>query len=358
MRNTWLVGIAALALSAAPALAQGKGNGGGDGGGHGGDGAGGADRGGGVQAAMPHGNGGGIGGGHDRGNGDDSGQHSAMQVSRQGHDVSPERVHGGGADSGGRRGGAVADGRGRGRDEARGKAIAANPGRDSEHAGDGPDRFRNRPESDSTHLRQIFGTRTHGLIDGCPPGLAAKHNGCTPPGQLRQQEDAWRNTLYQPAWWGYSGLSDGRYAYDNGYLYRLDNAGGIAGYLPLLGGALGIGYGWPTNYQPVRLPDYYQRYYGLGPVDTYRYADNVIYRVDPSSSGITSIAALLTGDNFGVGQRMPAGYDAYNIPYAYRGQYADSADAAYRYSDGYVYQVDPKTQLITAAIELLAGKVL
>jgi hypothetical protein len=28
--------------------------------------------------------------------------------------------------------------------------------------------------------------RTTGLVDGCPPGLAAKGNGCLPPGQAKK----------------------------------------------------------------------------------------------------------------------------------------------------------------------------
>mgnify|MGYP005810412373 FL=1 len=50
---------------------------------------------------------------------------------------------------------------------------------------------------------------------------------------------------------------------------------------------------------------------------------------------------------------MPSGYDVYNVPYPYRDRYNDSDDAWYRYSDGYVYQIDPQTQLISAAIDLL-----
>ena len=65
------------------------------------------------------------------------------------------------------------------------------------------------------------------------------------------------------------------------------------------------------------------------------------------------IAALLTGDDIAVGQRLPAGYDAYNVPYAYRDRYRDGPDAMYRYSDGYVYQVDPTTRVVAAVIDLL-----
>ena len=61
----------------------------------------------------------------------------------------------------------------------------------------------------------------------------------------------------------------------------------------------------------------------------------------------------MTGEDFSVGRPLPLGYDAYNVPYSYRDQYADTPDALYRYSDGYVYQVDPTTRLIAAAIELI-----
>jgi hypothetical protein len=62
---------------------------------------------------------------------------------------------------------------------------------------------------------------------------------------------------------------------------------------------------------------------------------------------------LLAGD-LGVGQAMPADYGVYNVPMAYRDRYYDSPDAMYRYNDGYIYQADPKTQLITAVIDALA----
>jgi hypothetical protein len=49
---------------------------------------------------------------------------------------------------------------------------------------------------------------------------------------------------------------------------------------------------------------------------------------------------------------MPMGYDVYNVPYPYRAQYVDGPGAQYRYSDGYIYQIDPETRLVAAAIEL------
>ncbi len=192
-----------------------------------------------------------------------------------------------------------------------------------------------------------FAAARRGLIDGCPPGLAKKHNGCMPPGLAKQR-------AYRPGWWGLAGLAAGSYAYDDGYLLRL-NGGDVAGYIPLLGGALSPGNIWPRAYVSQPVPDYYTDYYDLGPPGSYRYADDVLYRVDPTTSAITSIAALLTGNDIGIGSPMPAGYDVYNVPYPYRDEYSDGPDARYRYSDGYIYQIDPATQLVTAAIDLLAG---
>lgn len=201
--------------------------------------------------------------------------------------------------------------------------------------------------------RRMAWSQSRGVIDGCPPGLAKKNNGCLPPGQAKKLDNDYRSASYRPEWFGYDRLADGRYMYDNGYLYRTDPRGSILGYVPLLGGSLSVGNAWPSYYQPVNVPDYYVDYYNLGPANSYRYADDVLYRVDPQTSAITSIAALLTGDQLSVGQPLPAGYDVYNVPYAYQDRYTDGPDAAYRYSDGYVYQVDPTTQLIQAAIQLL-----
>ena len=190
-----------------------------------------------------------------------------------------------------------------------------------------------------------------GPIAGCPPGLRTRA-GCMPPGQAKRLYER-RYANYQPTYFGYDNVSDGRYRYDDGYLYNFDQGWDLASFIPLLGGALSIGNQWPQYYEPAPLPDYYVDYYNLGPSAGYRYADDVIYRVDPQSSSITSIAALLTGDQFAIGQPMPSGYDVYNVPYAYQDQYYDTPDANYRYADGYIYESDPTTGLIQAAIELL-----
>lgn len=199
-------------------------------------------------------------------------------------------------------------------------------------------------------------SQSYGLIEGCPPGLARKNNGCLPPGQAKKQyavRDSWQGYTFRPSLFGLGNYGDGRYLYSDGYLMRANSGGGILGYIPLLGGALSTGNIWPTAYQNNPLPDYYVDYYDLGGRDSYRYADNVIYRVDPRDSAIASVAALLTGDEFAIGQPMPRGYDVYNVPYSYRDLYYDTPEAKYRYADGYVYRIDPKTQLVAAAIDLL-----
>ena len=188
-----------------------------------------------------------------------------------------------------------------------------------------------------------------GLIRGCPPGLARQNTGCLPPGHARRllAERPWYGT-----WWRYP--SDGVYRYDGGYLYRLQPNGVVAGFIPLAGGALWPGQRWPASYRFDPLPDYYLDYYGYDDPYDYRYADGIVFGLDPETETIRQIAALLTGDDWAIGGRIPAGYDVYNVPYAYRDEYSDGPDAWYRYSDGYVYRVDPTTQLIQAAIRLIA----
>ncbi|MAY20987.1 MAG: hypothetical protein CL955_10255, partial [Erythrobacteraceae bacterium] len=194
-------------------------------------------------------------------------------------------------------------------------------------------------------LRQAFGTSPQ-LITGCPPGLAKKRNGCLPPGQARQ-----RYRSYDPGFFGLFGASGGNYFYDDGYLLRY-GSDGLSGYIPLLGGALRIGEAWPDYYEPRALPNYYRDYYRLGDQRSYRYADNVIYRVEPESAAILGVAALLTGDDITIGQPMPRGYDVYNVPYEYRDRYYDKPGRNYRYADGYVYEIDTETALVLTAIRL------
>ncbi|RPF72033.1 hypothetical protein [Aurantiacibacter spongiae] len=370
----WMIaGVSALALAATPALAQGngKGHGNGNGNGHGP----GADRAG--PSSLGNGNGRGNGNGNaNRGNGNADRGNGGNGTARR--DARPsDRGNGNGNAArvqrdvqGNANGNARRDNRGVGnansQAQRRETTVRRGDNRDSvrreydRRVGDyreGSYRERDYRDRDyggaDRYLDRSFYQRT-GIIDGCPPGLAKKRNGCNPPGQVKNRtgDYRYRYSNYQPDWWGYGGY-DGRYYYDDGYLLRY-NGDAVSGFIPLLGGALSVGNQWPGDYGYRRMPAYYQDYYGLGSPGSYRYADNVVYRVNPQTSAITSIAALLTGDQFSVGQRMPAGYDVYNVPYSYRDRYYDTPDAHYRYNDGYVYRVDPTTQLIQAAIELIA----
>ncbi|WP_395393426.1 hypothetical protein WBP07_00445 [Novosphingobium sp. BL-8A] len=186
-------------------------------------------------------------------------------------------------------------------------------------------------------------------FDGCPPGIAKRYANCAPPTLSEPAPNRWN----QPGWYGDYNRESG-YRYTDGYLLRLGADSAVTSYVPLLGGALAVGQPWPGTYGAMALPDYYSRYYDLGPASSYRYYDNVIYRLDPDDAAITAVAALLTGNSIEVGRPMPAGYDVYNVPYRYRDQYYDGRDALYRYSDGTIYQLDPATRIVRAAIELLA----
>lgn len=269
--------------------------------------------------------------------------------------------------------------RGGGDNRAEGRGQGAGPNRSEDRRADRPDvrvvegmrgdrgrdadRRDDRREIRRTVEREVFQTRDgrpvvyfqrerdRGLIAGCPPGLAKKDNGCLPPGQAGQIARAAAADRYDWLW--RSRDDDDRYRYDDGYLYRMNPQGSLLGYVPVLGGALAPGLAWPSQYAYQPAPDYYSSYFGLPQGRDYRYADGALYGVDPQTQMISQVAALLTGQNLSVGQPLPSGYDVYNVPYQYRGQYADNANAMYRYNDGYVYQADPKTQLITAVIQLL-----
>ncbi len=230
---------------------------------------------------------------------------------------------------------------GKGNDGDRGKS------RGNDDRGPNWDNDRNDRVVDNRDRVETRWNRGRGLINGCPPGLAKKNNGCLPPGQARNV-----NRYGNSDWYRLRGLENGDYRYHDGYLLRMGN-GGVLGYVPLLGGALSRGNPWPSGINSVALPDYTRNYFGLGDPNGYRYYGDTIYRVDPQSSTISSIAALLTGDQFAVGQPLPNGYDVYNVPYDYRDRYADGRDSMYRYSDGSVYQVDPTTKLVQAVIQLL-----
>ncbi len=326
------IALAAVSVNADPGKGNGgdKGNGGGKGGG--------GDHAGQVHAQADHsgkgGNGPGNGGNGKAKGADDATPGKSGKLAR-------------GDDRG-----ALRDNRGDGKGGVKNadKAQSRNKGRDDVRDDMRGDRFDDRDGRNDRFSWASLNRRD--VVQGCPPGLAKKNNGCLPPGLAKKRYDDWREGYDRPDWWGMTGY-EGRYSYHDGSLLRLGSNGSILGYLPLLGGALAPGKLWPSFYEPVAVPNYYQDFYNLGSDDGYRYYDNAFYSVDPQTQAISSITALLTGDDFAVGQRLPQGYDVYNVPYSYRDQYADGRDANYRYSDGYVYQVDPKTQLIQTVIGLL-----
>lgn len=205
--------------------------------------------------------------------------------------------------------------------------------------------------------------RTTGLVDGCPPGLAAKGNGCLPPGQAKKLVgaaipvalgSALLPTYYRD--W-YPDNDDYYYRTQDGYVYRVDrDRNYVDAYWPLAddwNGAYYVGAAYPQDYLGYyNVPVQYQPWYADNNDYYYRYGDGAIYQVDRGDGLIEGIVSLLAG-GFGVGQPMPAGYDVYNVPYDYRDRYVDNADHMYRYNDGYIYDVDPTTQIVQAIVETL-----
>ena len=102
------------------------------------------------------------------------------------------------------------------------------------------------------------------------------------------------------------------------------------------------------------MPNQYRAFYPDNSDDYYRYANGYVYEVDRDSGLIESMIPLMAG-GYGMGQMLPPSYSAYNVPYQYRGLYADNDDYLYRYAPGAIYQVDPTTSLITGIASLLTG---
>ncbi len=366
MRTIFLLASAASLVLGAPALAQGNGNGGGNGGG------------------------GNVGGGNGGGGNGNAKQQGPGREAKAG----PARGGGDDRGKGQKRAEAPRDERGRGNDKAAVKFKETGKGDDrgptrsmaGSMAGDRDYRRDDSPQSDSSKFKvkdangakragrdgwrdtnRLFVDRTWDgnryryddrayvvpTTSWCPPGLAKKNNGCLPPGQARKldQYDGWSN------WYPVRYRDDGYdWRYNDGYMYRSGSDGLVSALIPLIGGALFGGQVWPEQYTGYEAPAYYDSYYGNGGYGDgydYRVAQNAIFAVDPDSGQIDGIAGLLTGDRWSVGQQMPAGYDVYNVPPSYRDRYSDRDDAMYRYSDGYVYEVDPTTQLVRAVMELL-----
>jgi hypothetical protein len=188
------------------------------------------------------------------------------------------------------------------------------------------------------------------LIDALVPLLAGGYM----PGQYLPQPYM---ASYVPDYYGldsfYPDYGDTCNRYANGVVYEVDCASGmVEDVIPLYASGYGVGQILPSSYAYYNVPYQYRRMYYDTPDYNYWYAPGAIYQYDPRSSMITSVAALL-GPGFTVGQALPVGYDVYNVPYGYRSTFYDTPNAWYRYSNGYIYQVDPVTRLVTAIVASL-----
>ena len=155
--------------------------------------------------------------------------------------------------------------------------------------------------------------------------------------------------------YAYADTDDYYYRYGNGYMYRVDRSNDLVrSLLPLFGLGLTVGQPFPMNYSNSYLPAQYQPFYASSPYANNHYANGYVYQVDPRTGMIVDVDPML-GYGYGYGQMMPATYSAYNVPYQYRPLYQDTANSYYRYAPGAIYQVDPSTSLITAVAALLTG---
>jgi hypothetical protein len=162
---------------------------------------------------------------------------------------------------------------------------------------------------------------------------------------------------YVPAYYGLDNFyPDSPYScnrYYNGVVYQVDCASGyVENVVPVYAAGYGVGQYLPASYDYYNVPMQYRSMYYDTPDYGYWYAPGAIYQYDRGSSVITSVAALMS-PGFAIGQPIPAGYGVYNVPYDYRATYYDTPDAWYRYNNGYIYQVYPTTQLVTAIVASL-----
>jgi hypothetical protein len=161
-------------------------------------------------------------------------------------------------------------------------------------------------------------------------------------------------TSYVPAYYGFNAFypdyGDDCYRYGYGVVYEVDCFTGLVeDVIPLYAGGYGVGQLLPSAYAYYNVPTQYRPLYYDTADYAYWYAPGAIYQYEPRTSVITSVAALLS-PGFTIGRPLPVGYGVYNVPYAYRATYYDTPTAWYRYNNGYIYQVDPATQLVTAIV--------
>jgi len=185
-----------------------------------------------------------------------------------------------------------------------------------------------------------------------PPGQAAKWVGqplvaATRFGALGPLPRSFNNLYWDN--------DDYYYRYGGGYLYRVDRDDAlIASMIPLFGAAL-IGQPLQPNYvNSYYTPPYFNAFYPNSPYDCYRYGYSYVYETSCATGLVTDVIPTY-GYGYGVGQLLPASYGYYNLPYQYRSYYTDNDDYYYRYAPGAIYRVDRDTALISAVVSLLAG---
>lgn len=198
------------------------------------------------------------------------------------------------------------------------------------------------------YLYQV--NRSDNLIASLLPLLAGGYM----PGQYLPQPYM---ASYVPNYYGfnsfYPNYDNDCTRYVNGVVYEVDcYTGMVEDVIPVYAGGYGVGQMLPSSYAYYNVPYQYRTMYYDTPDYNYWYAPGAIYQYDRDSSMITSVAALLS-PGFSIGQSLPMGYDAYNVPYSYRATYYDTPNAWYRYNNGYIYQVDPTTRLVTAIVASL-----
>ena len=127
-------------------------------------------------------------------------------------------------------------------------SLAADPGKNKDkgkgnsnhstmkHGGGGKHAVRTSRNNNDVVVRRDRNGRLYALDTrgNCPPGLAKKNNGCTPPGQAKKQYNIGQryNTNFGNAWTynqipqslrsQYGLNDDDRYYYNQGYLYQVD----------------------------------------------------------------------------------------------------------------------------------------
>ena len=206
---------------------------------------------------------------------------------------------------------------------------------------------------------------SRGFIDGCPPGLWMKNNGCLPPGQAAKFIGSPLSTLAGVGTFNalpsnlrylYPDNDDYYYRYGDGYLYQVDRSDNlIMSLLPLIAGGFIPGQYLPQSYMSSYVPNYYgfNSFYQDSPYSCNRYYDGVVYQVDCATGMIQNIVPLYAS-GYGVGQMLPSAYSYYNVPSQYRSLYYDNDDYGYRYAPGAIYQYDQGSSLITSVAALLS----